>query len=255
MPSRLLARNEPQNERPPAMSQHTVAAFDADLKALADMIADMGARASRALSEAARALLQRDTALAQQVIASDRAIDALQHDIEERAVTTIARRQPMAIDLREIVSTMRIANDLERVGDLAKNVAKRVIAIGPQPSPVNVASGLSTLSARVGEQLAIVLRAYADRNDASALEVWKADGAIDALFTSLFRELLTYMMEDPRSIGFCTHLLFCAKNLERVGDHATNIAETVHYVVTGEMLSADRPKADESSGIDPSLRA
>jgi phosphate transport system protein len=237
------------------MSQHTVAAFDADLKALADMIADMGARASRALSEATRALLQRDTSLAQQVIASDRAIDPLQHEIEERAVITIARRQPVAVDLREIVSTMRIANDLERVGDLAKNVAKRVIAIGQQPSPVNVASGLSTLSARVGEQLSIVLRAYADRNDASALDVWKADGAIDALFTSLFRELLTYMMEDPRSIGFCTHLLFCAKNLERVGDHATNIAETVHYVATGEMLSADRPKADESSGIDPSLRA
>jgi phosphate transport system protein len=237
------------------MSQHTVASFDADLKALADMIADMGARAGRALAEATRALLQRDTSLAQQVIASDRAIDLLQHDIEERAVATIARRQPVAIDLREIVSTMRIANDLERVGDLAKNVAKRVIAIGDQPSPVNVTSGLGTLAARVGEQLAVVLRAYAGRDDAAALEVWKADGAIDVLFTSLFRELLTYMMEDPRSIGFCTHLLFCAKNLERVGDHATNIAETAHYVVTGEMLSAERPKADESSAIDPNLRA
>jgi phosphate transport system protein len=237
------------------MSQHTVASFDADLKALADMIADMGARAGRSLGEATRALLQRDTSLAQQVIASDRAIDVLQHDIEERAVATIARRQPMAVDLREIISTMRIANDLERVGDLAKNVAKRVIAIGDQPSPVNVASGLSTLATRVGEQLSLVLRAYGDRNDAAALEVWKADGAIDVLFTSLFRELLTYMMEDPRSIGFCTHLLFCAKNLERVGDHATNIAETVHYVVTGEMLSVERPKADDSSGIAPNLRA
>ena len=178
----------------------------------------------------------------------------LQHEIEERAVTTIARRQPMAVDLREIVSTIRIANDLERVGDLAKNVAKRVIAIGDQPSPVNVASGLGTLSARVGEQLAQVLNAYRDRNDAAAIEVWKADGAIDKLFTSLFRELLTYMMEDPRSIGFCTHLLFCAKNLERVGDHATNIAETAHYVITGELLAGERPKADDSSAIDPNLR-
>ena len=151
----------------------------------------------------------------------------------------------MAIDLREIISTMRIANDLERVGDLAKNVAKRVIAIGDQPSPVNVASGLSTLSARVNEQLSEVLRAYRNRDEEAALAVWRADGAIDALFTSLFRELLTYMMEDPRSIGFCTHLLFCAKNLERVGDHATNIAETAHYVITGDILAAERPKADE----------
>ena len=124
---------------------------------------------------------------------------------------------------------------------------------GPS-TPVNVTSGLSTLSARVNEQLSQVLRAYRNRDDEAALEVWKADGAIDTLFTSLFRELLTYMMEDPRSIGFCTHLLFCAKNLERVGDHATNIAETAHYVITGDMLAAERPKADESSTIDANLR-
>jgi phosphate transport system protein len=156
----------------------------------------------------------------------------------------------MAIDLREVVSAMRIASDLERVGDLAKNVAKRVIAIGDQPSPANLASGLGVLAARVGEQLGDVLLAYGNRDDASAMKVWEADGAVDAVFTSLFRELLTYMMEDPRSIGFCTHLLFCAKNLERVGDHATNIAETAHFVVTGEMLAAERPKADGSSAID-----
>jgi len=235
------------------MSPHTVASFDADLKTLAGMVGEMGARAGRSLTDATRALLERNAQLAQQVIASDRAIDLLQHDIEQRAVTTLAKRQPMAVDLREIVSTMRVANDLERVGDLAKNVAKRVIAIGEQASPINVASGLGTLSVRVGEQLSLVLRAYQDRDDAAALAVWKADGAIDALFTSLFRELLTYMMEDPRSIGFCTHLLFCAKNLERVGDHATNIAETAHYVVTGEMLAAERPKADSSSEIEPNL--
>ena len=115
-------------------------------------------------------------------------------------------------------------------------------------------SGLGTLSARVGEQLSQVMSAYRDRNDSAAMAVWKADGAIDNSFTSLFRELLTYMMEDPRSIGFCTHLLFCAKNLERVGDHATNIAETAHYVITGEMLTGDRPKADDSSAIDPNMR-
>ena len=236
------------------MPSHTVASFDADLKTLDAMITDMGERARRSLTDAAKALLERDARLAQQIIASDRAIDALQHDIEERAVQTIARRQPMAVDLREIVSAMRIASDLERVGDLTKNVAKRVIAIGDQPSPVNLTSGLGTLAARVGEQLADVLVAYRNRDDASAMAVWEADGAVDVVFTSLFRELLTYMMEDPRSIGFCTHLLFCAKNLERVGDHATNIAEIAHFVVTGETLAAERPKADDSSAFDLNSR-
>jgi phosphate transport system protein len=232
------------------MPSHTVASFDADLKTLDALTTDMGERAKRSLVDVAKALLERDARLAQQVIAADRAIDALQHDIEERAVQTIARRQPMAVDLREIVSAMRIASDLERIGDLAKNVAKRVIAIGEQPSPANLSSGLGTLAARVGEQLGDVLVAYRNRDDASAMKVWEADGAVDTVFTSLFRDLLTYMMEDPRSIGFCTHLLFCAKNLERVGDHATNIAETAHFVVTGEMLAAERPKADDSSAID-----
>ena len=226
---------------------HTVAAFDADLKVLGDMVAEMGVRAARALSEATRALTERNIQLAQQVIASDRGLDLMQHEIEERAVTTLARRQPMAVDLREIVSTMRIAGDLERVGDLAKNVAKRVIAIGAQPAPANLAAGLGILSERVGQQLAAVLKAYAERSDAAAMEVWTSDGTIDGLFTSLFRELLTYMMEDPRSIGYCTHLLFCAKNLERAGDHATNIAETVHYLVSGTPLTDERPKKDNSS--------
>jgi phosphate transport system protein len=233
---------------------HTVSSFDDDLKKLAGMINDMGNRAGRSFADSTKALLERNAQLAQQVIVSDRVIDVLQHDIEERAVATIARRQPVAVDLREIVSAIRVANDLERIGDLAKNVAKRVIAIGDRASPVNVTSGLGSLSARVGEQLSHVMSAYRDRDDAAAIAVWKADDAIDGAFTSLFRELLTYMMEDPRSIGFCTHLLFCAKNLERVGDHATNIAETAHYVITGEMLSVDRPKADDSSTIDPTVR-
>jgi phosphate transport system protein len=237
-------------EADPVSPPHTVASFDADLKALANMVADMGIRAGRALAEATRALTERNVQLAQQVIASDRGLDLLQHDIEEKAVTTLARRQPMAVDLREVVSAMRIAGDLERIGDLAKNVAKRVVALGDQPSPVNLETGLGALSERAGEQLAAVLQAYAARDDAAALAVWRADGEIDTMLTSLFRELLTYMMEDPRSIGFCTHLLFCAKNLERVGDHATNIAETAHYVITGEALIAERPKGDESVAFD-----
>jgi phosphate transport system protein len=236
------------------MSQHTVASFDSDLKVLDGMIGEMGDNARRALADATKALLTRDLALAQQVILADRAIDTLQHEIEERAVQTIARRQPMAVDLREIVSAMRIANDLERVGDLAKNVAKRVVAIGEQRSPVALAAGLESLSLRVGDQLGAVLMAYRNRDAAAALAVWEADSVIDGLFTSLFRELLTYMMEDPRSIGYCTHLLFCAKNLERVGDHATNIAETAHFVITGRVIAAERPKADETIAVDAAMR-
>jgi phosphate transport system protein len=239
----------------PSSMPHTVASFDEDLKVLGNMIADMGMRACRSLGDATRALLECNTALAQQVIAADHGLDLLQHEIEEKAVSTLARRQPVAVDLREVVSAMRIAGDLERIGDLAKNVAKRVVAVADQPSPANLATGLAPLSERAGEQLSTVLKAYADRDDAAALAVWRADGEIDVMLASLFRKLLTYMMEDPRSIGYGTHLLFCAKNLERIGDHATNIAETAHYMITGEVLIAERPKGDGSSAIDPSLRS
>ena len=235
------------------MHRHTVASYDADIKALQGLVSDMASRAESALDDATQALFDGNAQLAQQVIASDRAIDVLQHRIEEKAISTIATRQPVAIDLREIVSTIRLANDLERVGDLAKNVAKRVLAIGEQTGSLKAAASLAPLATQVGAQLRNVGAAYRNRDDAAALEVWRSDGAVDALHTSLFRELLTYMMEDPRSIGFCAHLLFCAKNLERIGDHATNIAEIVHYMVTGDMLSAERPKADGSSGVDPQL--
>jgi phosphate transport system protein len=234
------------------MQPHTVTAYDAELKALDGLVGEMASRAEISLADAAKALFAGNVQLAQQVIAADAAIDLLQHNIEEKAIATIAKRQPVAIDLRHIVSTIRIASDLERIGDLAKNVAKRVVAMGEQPASVKVASSLAPLAARVRDQLEAVSAAYRQRDDGAALEVWRADGAIDTLHTSLFRELLTYMMEDPRSIGFCAHLLFCAKNLERIGDHATNIAETTHYMVTGDMLSTERPKADGSSGVDPS---
>jgi phosphate transport system protein len=234
------------------MQPHTVAAYDAELKALDALLDEMANRAEASLEDAAKALFAGDVPMARRVIADDAAIDQLQHSIEDKAITTIARRQPVAIDLRQIVSTIRIASDLERIGDLAKNVAKRVLALGEQPASVKVASSLAPLADRVRGQLRNVAAAYRARDDAAALEVWRSDGAIDTLHTLLFRELLTYMMEDPRSIGFCAHLLFCAKNLERIGDHATNIAETTHYMITGNMLSTDRPKADGSSGIDPS---
>ena len=237
------------------MQPHTIASYDADLKELDRLVAQMAGAAERSLADAATALFSGDVQLAQRVIAADAGIDLLQQSIEEKAISTIATRQPVAIDLRHIVSTIRIANDLERIGDLAKNVAKRVVAIGEQSASVKVAASLAPLAERVRAQLHTVAEAYRDRDDAAALEVWKADGAIDTLHTSLFRELLTYMMEDPRSIGFCAHLLFCAKNLERIGDHATNIAETTNYMITGKMLASERPKADESSGVDPSWGA
>jgi phosphate transport system protein len=162
-------------------------------------------------------------------------------------VQTIARRQPMAVDLRVIVSTLRVASDLERVGDLAKNIGKRVVAMDGNFPPQKIIGGVRHMSDIALQRLKQVLDAYAEGNDQIAMDVWEHDDEIDALYNSLFRELLTYMMEDPRNIGFCTHLLFCAKNIERIGDHATNIAETVHYVATGKSLSVDRPKGTQDA--------
>lgn len=189
--------------------------------------------------------------MARRVAAGDKAVDALQRRIEDHVIATIAKRQPLAIDLRETITTLKIATDLERMGDLAKNNAKRVIFMSEQGQPIGAGVNLDTLSKRTHEQVSRVMLAYASRNTELALEVWESDGEIDTLHTALFRELLTYMMEDPRSIGYCTHLLFCSKNLERIGDHATNIAENIHYVATGEFLSGDRPKGPNPSNIQP----
>jgi phosphate transport system protein len=228
---------------------HIVASFDAELQKLSALVVDMGASVGRQIEDAAEAFRDRDLALAKKVIAADKTVDALQMRIEERVIAMIAKRQPMAIDLRETIATLKIATDLERMGDLAKNNAKRVIAMGEQVQPAGAGVNLENLSKRAHEQLARVMQAYARRSKELAREVWDSDGEIDTLHTALFRELLTYMMEDPRSIGHCTHLLFCAKNLERVGDHATNIAENIHYIATGEFLSGDRPKGPNPSTI------
>jgi phosphate transport system protein len=195
------------------MRPHTIASYDVDLKTLEGLISDMISRGEASLKDATTALLEGSGQLAQQVIAADKAIDLLQHRVEEKAIATIATRQPFAIDLREIVSTIRIANDLERIGDLAKNIAKRVIAIGVRPASLKVASSLAPLAARVLDQLVSVGGAYRRRDDRAALQVWKSDSAIDTLHTSLFRELLTYMMEDPRSIGFCAHFSSARRTL------------------------------------------
>ena len=229
------------------MIEHTARAFDADLQELAREIAEMGRLDGEQIADAIDAWAKRDTALAKRVIAADDRVDALQRAIEEKAVTTIARRQPMAVDLREIVGALRISNDLERVGDLAENVAKRMMLVTQEFRINEVVLQLQHMADLVRDQLARVLQSYERRDIAGALDVWRKDQEIDALNTALFRELLTFMMEDPRNITFCTHMLFCAKNIERMGDHATNIAETVYYIVEGSQLKEERPKADVTS--------
>jgi len=229
------------------MPQHIVASYDAELKELAAMVMNMAGLVDRMLGDALTTMNERNVELADRVIQADRAVDALQHQIEERAVFTIAKRQPVASDLRQIISTVKVASDLERVGDLSKNIAKRVIATSTQTQPPSIALGLAHMGERVREQLAAVIGAYQKQDEAKALEVWSTDNEIDAMNTSLFRELLTYMMEDPRNITFCIHLMFCAKNIERMGDHATNIAETVYYMIEGRPITDQRPKGDTTS--------
>jgi phosphate transport system protein len=229
------------------MTDHTAKAFDADLQDLGRMVAEMGGLAEKQIGDSIDALAKRDTTLAQRTVTQDVGIDALQREIEERAILTIARRQPMAIDLREIVAALRIANDLERIGDLAKNIAKRVVALDGEFQSQKLMRGLEHMADLVLTQIKDVLDSYARRDVGKALAVWRGDEEIDAVNNSLFRELLTYMLEDPRNITVCIHLLFCAKNIERMGDHATNIAETVHYMVEGRVLADERPKGDTTS--------
>ncbi|GIK79631.1 MAG: phosphate signaling complex protein PhoU [Pseudorhodoplanes sp.] len=230
------------------MSDHIAKAFDVDLHELNRMVAEMGGLAEKEISESVLALVRRDADLARKVIAADPTIDALQLEIEEKSTLTIARRQPMAVDLREIVGALRVANDLERIGDLAKNIAKRVLATAGEEFPSQkLIRGLERMTSLVLSRLKQVLDAYAARDLEGALVVWKTDDEIDAMCISLFRELFTYMIEDPRNITFCIHLMFSAKNIERMGDHATNIAETVHYMIEGHPITGSRPKGDTTA--------
>lgn len=232
-------------------SVHIVSAYDEELKYLSKRIAAMGGHAERMVEQAVTALVNADPGLAQKVIRDDTVLDEGQREIDDKAIIIIAKRQPMAADLREIVGTIRISADLERVGDLAKNVAKRVVAVTDGRQPTSLFRGLEALSNLALTQLKEVLDVYASRSVEKIGFVRDRDDQIDAMYTSLFRELLTYMMEDPRNITACTHLLFCAKNLERIGDHVTNIAENAYYVLTGTQLPANRPKQDETAMSAP----
>ena len=229
------------------MTQHTVKAYEEELTFLDNKIAHMGGLAERLLGQSFDALNRRDPKLATTAIASDKSIDALQREIEDHAISMIAKRQPVAIDLRHIMAALKIATDLERIGDFSKNIAKRALAIAGESHPKPLLVGLGHMVDLALRQLKDVLDAYSERDADKALSVWRRDEQLDAMYNSLFRELLTYMMEDPRNIGLSTHLLFGAKNLERIGDHTTNVAETVHYLVHGTAITDDRPKGDNTS--------
>ena len=228
------------------MGEHTVQSFDEELDNVDRLIREMSDLAGSMLQAATRSLIESDNAMAQRVISEDAIMDARQRELDESAITLIAKRQPMAQDLRAVVGAIRMGADLERIGDLAKNIAKRVGAVGESPTPRSLAHSIDTMSQLVLAQVAGVVDRYVAR-DAAGLEALRADDEkVDIQYTAVFRELLTYMMEDPRNITACTHLLFCAKNLERIGDHVTNIAENAYYVVTGKQLPAHRPKQDET---------
>lgn len=232
------------------MSNHTLKAFDAELQDLSRKISDMGGLVEQQIGDAMTALSDHDHASAQSAIVADKKVDAIQHEVEEQAILIIARRQPMAVDLREIVGALRIANDLERIGDYAKNIGKRAIATGSENAPASVMQGLRDMAALVTAALKQVLDAHARRDPDLALAVWRGDEAIDAANGALVREVLAAMMEDPRNVRFGMHVLFCAKNIERMGDHATNIAESVYHTATGVTLE-ERPKG-EAAKAEPS---
>ncbi|MDF1748933.1 MAG: phosphate signaling complex protein PhoU [Alphaproteobacteria bacterium] len=225
---------------------HIHAAYDDEFKKLTKLLARMGGLAESQLANALIAIEKRDNKLAMAVKDGDKEIDALEHEIESLVVRMLALRQPMANDLRYVVSTLRTSSDIERIGDYAKNIAKRAMALNQLPAEP-LLRGVLRIGRPVQTMLKDVMDAHLQGDTAKAVEVWEADEEVDALYTSLFRELLTYMMEDPRHITPCTHLLFIAKNLERIGDHATNIAEIIHFQVEGVSLGERRPKADASN--------
>ena len=232
------------------MSEHIVKSYDEELNHLAAEVARMGGLAEAEVSDALETVTRRDTTLAQSVIERDQKLDALNAEIERKAIRLIALRQPVAQDLRRAVSAMKIASNLERCGDLAKNIAKRGVVLAEGEPITPLARSIERMGRLVAGRLKDVLDAYTAGEVDRATAVWSSDDEVDEHYNSLFRELLTYMMGDPRTITACAHLLFIAKNLERIGDHATNIAEIVHYEITGQDLPVDRPKGAFSGSAE-----
>jgi phosphate transport system protein len=233
-------------------SGRTATGFDSDLRELAVLVAEMGGFAERQLAEAIEALTRRDNERARANVAADATIDVMQQAIEQRAMDIILQRRPAAEELRQVVGIVRIANELERIGDLAKNISKRIIAISDQDIPSRPLRGFTHMATLMMTLLRDVLDSFAHRDVAKALDVWTRDFDIDRLCASLFRDFLAYMTENPLAITLSVHLMFCVKNLERMGDHATNMAEAIYYMVMGQALARERPKADVVSGLSVS---
>jgi phosphate transport system protein len=245
MSSHAAGANVEPNHKGTAMIAHTVASFDQDLKTLDAKISRMGGMAEEQFKAALSAIAQSDPGQARDAVAADAAIDAMQREIEDYAVNLIARRQPVAVDLRSIVGATRIAADIERIGDMAKNIGKRIASFDEMAWLSPMTKNLGVMGEHALWQLKGVLDSYSQRDAALALKIWLQDEEIDRRYEALFRELLTYMMEDPKTISYSAHLLFCAKNIERIGDHCTNIAESVTYMVSGQTISDQRPRHDE----------
>lgn len=228
------------------MNEHIVKSYEDELNTLAAECARLGGLAEAQLADALQTVVRRDPELADRVIQQDDRLDEIEADVEQKAIRLIALRQPMANDLRKTVAALKIASNLERCGDLAKSIAKRGLVLTEvEPMPA-LSRSIERMGQLVQARLRAVLDAYASNDAEGAMEVWRRDQEVDEHYNSLFRELLTYMMADARMITPCAHLLFVAKNLERIGDHATNVAEIVHYEITGEQVSpADRPRADD----------
>ena len=229
---------------------HIVTSYEQELRRLRDQLADMGGLVESEVTLAMRAVLEHDGASADRAIEQDMEVDQLERRVETLVIQMLALRQPMARDLREIVASLRITAALERIGDYARNIAKRSLVLRETSFPHRL-GGLAHMSRLVQENLRLVIDALGEADAGRAEQVWRADQAVDDIYTAIFRELVTYMMEDPRNITPCTHLLFIAKNLERIGDHATNIAETVYYASTGENLPDARPKGASAVSRDP----
>jgi phosphate transport system protein len=223
-------------------SEHTLKRFDEELERLNATINEMGGLTESQFAKALVAVRDGDTATAEEVIADDARVDALDIQVQQQTVQLLALRQPMAIDLRVVLSSIKIAAALERIADYAKNTAKRGIVLAQGTAPASAVAGIDRLGRLVRTALKDVLDAFADDDVAKAHSVWERDEEIDQVYTGLFRELLTYMMEDPRTITACTHLMFMAKNIERAGDHVTNIAELVSFRSTGQSFAEARRK-------------
>jgi phosphate transport system protein len=234
------------------VSEHIIKSYDEELRRLDNAITQMGGLAETQLASAIEAMVKRDSRLAADVVEADVRVDQLEQDIEGLALRLLALRQPMAVDLRQILAALKTSSDLERIADYATNVAKRSIVLNQTP-PVKPAFSIPRMGRLAQSMIKDVLDAYVERDADKALVVWARDEELDEMYTSLFRELLTYMIEDARNITACTHLLFMAKNIERIGDHATNIAETLYFMVHGTPLAMSRPKRDRTTSASAPL--